>query len=533
MMRGRLNPITRKRIQRFRQLRRAWWSLWILVGLYGLSLFANLISNDIPLVIRHEGRLYMPILRFQPESTFIEGGRDTRPHYKTLRTHPVFAEQPDNFMIFPPIPYSPHEIIPPSAIEIPDEIRVHIQLEPRIGSIDFNAEGRILRALNSAGFFDAPNDAALRAFQLVDLIDVSPDLEAAIEARFANRAAPRFVAPWPDPASVIDRELILSAWEPAPRPPRFLRITLQERASPDDPELAFRVGRDDDPGAQLLRDARFPLTAEQVAQLQDDIFRRFEQPVPDRMVDTPAGQLRVRYDKETVTYPFRPTRAHPLGLDSSGRDVLAQIIYALRTSMSFGLLLVIVTLAVGIVIGAIQGYLGGFVDIAGQRLIEIWSALPFLYIIILLGSVYGRSFMLLLICYGIFNWIGISYYIRAEFLKLRKQPFVEAARVMGLKKRSIIFRHILPNALVPVITFFPFSLVGAIGSLAALDYLGFGLPPTTPSWGALLAQAQEFRFAWWLVLSPSVALFIVILLGVFVGEGVRAAFDPRGESKWE
>ena len=150
---------------------------------------------------------------------------------------------------------------------------------------------------------------------------------------------------------------------------------------------------------------------------------------------------------------------------------------------------------------------------------------------ILMGSVFGRSFSLLLFCYGIFNWIGISYYVRAEFLSLRTRPFVEAAKCLGVPTHKIIFRHILPNSLTPIVTFFPFSLVGAIGSLAVLDYLGFGLPAPTASWGELLYQAQQYRWAWWLILYPSLALFIVMLLGVFVGEGFRNAYDPKQYSR--
>ncbi|MBW1955878.1 MAG: ABC transporter permease subunit [Deltaproteobacteria bacterium] len=222
-----------------------------------------------------------------------------------------------------------------------------------------------------------------------------------------------------------------------------------------------------------------------------------------------------------------------MGIDAAGRDVLARILYGLRTSLTFGLLLVAGSMALGIFAGAVQGYYGGVLDITAQRIIEIWSALPFLYIMILMGSVYGRSFSLLLFCYGLFNWIGISYYVRGEFLRLRRQAFVEAARCMGISTPKILFRHILPNALVPVITFFPFSLVGAIGALAALDYLGFGLPPPTPSWGELLFQAQQYRWAWWLILYPSCALFTVMLLGVFIGEGVRNAYDPKRYARME
>jgi microcin C transport system permease protein len=152
---------------------------------------------------------------------------------------------------------------------------------------------------------------------------------------------------------------------------------------------------------------------------------------------------------------------------------------------------------------------------------------------IFVGSTLGRSFTLLLICYALFNWITVSYYMRAEFLRLRKRTFVEAARMQGLSTVRVIFVHILPNALTPLITLFPFLLMGAIGSLAALDFLGFGLPPMTPSCGELLNQAQQFRYAWWLTLFPSLALFAVMLLSVFIGEGLRDAFDPRQKTRLE
>ncbi|HOM59650.1 MAG TPA: ABC transporter permease subunit, partial [Kiritimatiellia bacterium] len=234
-----------------------------------------------------------------------------------------------------------------------------------------------------------------------------------------------------------------------------------------------------------------------------------------------------------VAWPFPPVRGHWMGIDSAGRDVLVRVLYGMRTAMLFGLLLALWAVLFGVVIGAAQGYFGGWVDILGQRLTEIWSALPFLYVMIFIGSALGRSFSLLLLCYGLFNWIGISYYLRAEFLRLRNRTFVEAARCQGLSSARIIFNHILPNALTPLITLFPFTLIGAIGSLAALDFLGFGLPPLTPSWGELLQQAQQFRWAWWLILFPSLALFTVMLLAVLIGEGLREAFDPRQATKLE
>ncbi len=230
---------------------------------------------------------------------------------------------------------------------------------------------------------------------------------------------------------------------------------------------------------------------------------------------------------EPAVFPFRPVPGHPFGFDNAGRDVFALVLHATRIALAFGLLLTFASLLLGVVAGAVQGYFAGWADLAGQRFTEIWGALPFLYVVIFLGNAFGRSFGLLLVCYAIFNWIGTAAYVRAEFLRLRGRPFVEAARVQGLPSRRIMLRHILPNALTPLVTLFPFLLVGAIGSLAALDYLGFGLPAGTPSWGELLQQAQGARGAWWLVLWPSLALFVVMLLGVFVGEGLRDAFDPR------
>ena len=234
-----------------------------------------------------------------------------------------------------------------------------------------------------------------------------------------------------------------------------------------------------------------------------------------------------------VSFPFRPVPEHPFGIDAGGRDVYARVVHGMRIALVFGLVLAFLGMLFGLVIGAVEGYFGGKTDIVLQRFTEIWSAMPFLYVMIFIGSTLGRSFAVLMICYAIFNWITVSYYMRAEFLRLRMRTFVEAAKVQGCSTARIIFVHILPNALTPLITLFPFLLMGAIGSLAALDFLGFGLPPMTPSCGELLAEAQQFRSAWWLILFPSAALFIVMLLTVLVGEGLRDAFDPRQESKLE
>lgn len=234
-----------------------------------------------------------------------------------------------------------------------------------------------------------------------------------------------------------------------------------------------------------------------------------------------------------VSFPFHPCKGHPFGIDAGGRDVYARVVHGMRISLLFGFLLAFSGLLFGVAIGAAEGYFGGRTDLTLQRFTEIWSALPFLYVMIFLGSTVGRSFLILLVSYAVFNWIAVSYYMRAEFLRLRSLPFVEAAKTLGFSHFRVIFSHILPNALTPLITLFPFLLMGAIGSLAALDFLGFGLPPMTPSCGELLNQAQQFRDAWWLVVFPSAALFIVMLLAVLVGEGLRDAFDPKQRSCYE
>ena len=234
-----------------------------------------------------------------------------------------------------------------------------------------------------------------------------------------------------------------------------------------------------------------------------------------------------------ASFPFRPVPGHPFGIDSGGRDVYARVVHGMRIALVFGLVLALLGVFFGLVIGAVEGYFGGKTDILLQRLTEIWSAIPFLYVMIFIGATVGRSFTVLLVCYAIFNWIAVSYYMRGEFLRLRNATFVEAAKLQGLSAVRIIFVHILPNALTPLITLFPFLLMGAIASLTALDFLGFGLPPMTPSCGELLNEAQQFRGAWWLILFPSAALFVVMLLVVLIGEGLRDAFDPRQRSKLE
>ncbi|MCK9182005.1 MAG: ABC transporter permease subunit [Fibrobacteraceae bacterium] len=236
---------------------------------------------------------------------------------------------------------------------------------------------------------------------------------------------------------------------------------------------------------------------------------------------------------DSGTPPFAPSFKHLLGTDANGRDVLARLIHGFRICMSFSLLLTLLGTFLGIVIGGIQGYLGGKWDIFMQRGIEIWSSLPFLYVVILIGSIYGRSFILLIGIMALFDWVSLSYYMRGEYLKLRSLPYVRAAKMLGMSWTHIFFKEMLPNALTPVISLFPFTLIGGIGSLTALDFLGFGLEPPTPSWGELMSQGLNNLYAPWISISTVAALFVTLLLTAFVGEGIRDAMDPKSGDRYE
>lgn len=231
--------------------------------------------------------------------------------------------------------------------------------------------------------------------------------------------------------------------------------------------------------------------------------------------------------EEGTNPPSTPTLRHWMGTDDRGRDVFTRIIYGYRLAMTFSLILIIVEILLASFIGGIQGYFMGRLDLFLQRIIEILSAIPFLYLILIMGSFFGRGFMVLIVTYGSLSWIGLSYYMRGEFLKLRKQQFVDAAKTLGASSFSIIMRHLLPNSITPLVTFLPFILISAISVLSALDFLGYGIPAPNPSWGELIGQGRERLTAWWLITFPSVALFLTILFSAFVGEGLRDAFDPK------
>jgi microcin C transport system permease protein len=241
----------------------------------------------------------------------------------------------------------------------------------------------------------------------------------------------------------------------------------------------------------------------------------------------------IPYDSETLNYfskvpnPAPPSLDNLLGTDDRGRDVLSRLIYGFRLSILFGLALTIVGVSVGIITGSLMGFFGGKFDLISQRLIEIWSAMPELYLLIIFASIFNPSIWLLIILLAAFGWMGLSDYVRAEFFRNRALEYVRAARALGLTNLQIMRRHILPNSLTPVITFLPFRMSAAILSLTSLDFLGLGVPPGTPSLGELLSQGKSNLDAWWISLSTFVVLVATLLLLTFMGEALRDAFDSR------
>ena len=225
--------------------------------------------------------------------------------------------------------------------------------------------------------------------------------------------------------------------------------------------------------------------------------------------------------------PARPSARNWFGTDSKGRDLLARLVYGFRVSVWFALALTVVGTAIGVAMGALQGYFGGKIDLFLQRLIEIWGALPELYLLIIFASIFEPSLLLLLLLLSLFGWIGLSDYVRAEFLRNRGLEYVKAARALGLGSGPIIWRHVLPNSLTPVITFLPFRMGTAILALTSLDFLGLGVPASVPSLGELLRLGKENLDAWWIIVSTFTLLVGTMLLLTFIGDALRDAFDTR------
>ena len=362
----RLSPVNQRRLENFRRNRRGYWSFWIFLVLFGLSLFAEVIANDRPIVASYKGELLFPVLTDYPEEKF--GGFLAETDYRD----PFIASEisQNGWMIWPPIRFS---------------YRTHN--------------------------LDLPT--------------------------------------------------------PAPSPPTW---SLSE------------------------------------AQCHAVAARKF----PDKW-NAGCGDLEKDW----------------LGTDDQGRDVLARLIYGFRISILFGLILAGISSVIGIFAGAVQGYFGGWVDLVFQRFIEIWSSLPHLYLLIIVSSIITPSFFVLLFILLLFSWVSLVHVVRAEFLRARNFEYVNAARALGLSNAKIMLRHLLPNAMVATLTFLPFILNSSITTLTSLDFLGFGLPPGSPSLGELLLQGKSHLQAPWLGLTGFAVIALILSLLIFVGEAVRDAFDPR------
>jgi len=239
------------------------------------------------------------------------------------------------------------------------------------------------------------------------------------------------------------------------------------------------------------------------------------------------------YHHSTINYfakepsPAPPTRDNLLGTDDRGRDLLAVLLYSFRLSLVFALIVAAATIVLGVLYGAIQGYFAGWTDIGMERVKEIWGSMPVLYMLIIFSSLFSPNFLLLVTLISIFGWLGLSAYVRAEFLRNRTLDYVRAARALGQSDARIMWHHILPNSLTPVVTFAPFEMVAAISALTSLDFLNLGMPPGTPSLGELLNQAKNNLDAWWIAVATFGVLVVTLLLLVLIGDALRDALDPR------
>lgn len=233
--------------------------------------------------------------------------------------------------------------------------------------------------------------------------------------------------------------------------------------------------------------------------------------------------------------PFPPSfkEKHFLGTDNVGRDIFARLVYGFRTAIIFSFILLIMNYSIGITIGCSMGYFGGKFDLIFQRIIEIWSNIPFLYVIIIIASIVIPNFMILILIMAFFGWIGITWVMRTMTYKEKEREYILAVRSLGASHARIIFKHIIPNTISVIVTYAPFAISGGIVALTSLDYLGFGLPAPTPSWGELLSQGWQNMEAWWIVASVVSALVITLMTVTFIGEGIREAFDPKLHTIYE
>ncbi len=403
---GWLSPLNRRRWRNFKRNRRAFWSLWIFLVLYGLSLMAPYLANDRPLLVNFRGEYFTPIFNFYPETAF--GG--------DFRTEAVYRD-------------------------------VEVQCLIVSGGLE--------------DCWDDPED-------VIDQVE---------ETGYFNGAE-------------VEQGWIM--WPPIPH--SFNTIVDRPGVAPAPPNVVgWWPEVEIDSAGEPILDA-------------DD------QPI----IDWRFGLL-----------PEDRRGTNLLGTDDTSRDVLARVIYGFELSVSFALIVTVCTSIIGIFMGALQGYFGGLVDLIWQRIIEIWNATPSLYVIIIVAAIFPMNFTLLVFLMVFFGWMNLTGVVRAEFLRARNFEYVRAARALGVGNGTIMFRHILPNAMVATLTFLPFIVTGTIAGLASLDFLGFGLPSSEPSLGEMTLQAKNNLQAPWLGFTAFFTFAFMLSLLVFIFEGVRDAFDPR------
>ncbi len=420
-----LTPITRKRIERFKRIKRGYYSFILIVTLFVTSIFLELCVNSKPLAISYDGRT----------------------------AYPAVADWVDHMVFFKKI----STYYKASDFGFAND-----------GNLDFKTFAQ-----------HCQNPKALTESLAEDKAKVEKK-----KKRFQKRYK---VPPGPE-ASKSKKE----AYE--------MRLRSLKKGEERIKELEDK--------ANVFRDGRAWCLMPFYPYSPSDLRHEFKKNPPN----SPSINLGI-----------------PLGTDTSGRDVLPLLAYGFRLSMGFALLIAAIGYAIGIVVGAFQGYYGGWIDIISQRFVEIWSSIPFLFTIMIIASMVTPSFLLLIALMVVLrSWLGITFYIRGEFYREKSKDYVQAAIGAGVSDWKIIIGHILPNALIPVVTFAPFGIVAYISALVSLDFLGFGLPPGTPSWGALLKQGLDnVKFYPHLTIIPTIALAATLYTVVMIGEAVREAFDPK------
>jgi len=449
-----LDPITRRRFARFRQIKRGYYSLLILLAAIVLSIFAPYLAESRALVVYYKGQVYLPTFQYLNMATFNQ--------------------------------------TPPPGWAANDLETEYLRLKN---------EWRADRFFYDRERAEAGNDAAKLA---------------ALDAKYPNRGSYVIMPmiPWDPYLSDFWYNEILN--------------DIQAQLTAGNKDAAERLARRDrlDELADAIRSGSIS------ALLQD----KAKSPTGDLVGLARSGAMRSLAGLGQVP-PNPPDfrRGHYFGTDSQGRDVASRLLYGFRISIFFALFLTISGQVIGTIIGSLQGYYGGRFDIISQRIIEVLISIPFLYVVIILAALVVPSFWMLLGIMAVFQWITITFYMRTEMYREKTREYCLAAKSYGASDWRIIFRHLLPNCLTSLVTFTPFQVVGAIFALTGLDYLGYGLPAPTPSWGELMDQALQLenRDKLWLTFAPFGAITITLVLVVLIGESVREAFDPKQYARYE